>query len=78
MGYRKPSRRKIIPPEWSDKVTNGEYWEQVKIYAEMLVDMATMVRPNFPELVNQLSNLPIQAVWPCPSSPYQPAFRHKF
>ena len=58
MGCRKPSWRKFIPPEWSDKVTNGEYWEQVKIYAEMLVDMAVKDTAKLPELVNQLSHLP--------------------
>jgi hypothetical protein len=58
MGCRKPSWQKFIPPEWSDKVTNGEYWEQVKIYAEKLVDMAIKDTAKLPELVNQLSHLP--------------------
>ena len=60
MGCRKPSWRKIIPPEWSDKVTNGEYWEQVKIYAEMRVDMAMMDTAKLPELVNSKVDSPIQ------------------
>lgn len=58
MGCYKPHWRKFIPVDWSDKVTNGEYWEQVKIYSEMLVEMAKSDTAKLPELVNQLSQLP--------------------
>jgi hypothetical protein len=58
MGCRKPSWRKFIPPERTDKVTNADYWEQVKIYAEMLVDLAIKDTTKLPELANQLSHLP--------------------
>jgi hypothetical protein len=58
MGCRKPKWRNFILPDWSDKITNGEYWEQVKIYAEMLVDMAIKDTAKLPELVDQISHLP--------------------
>ncbi|HWD94410.1 MAG TPA: hypothetical protein VG938_18910 [Verrucomicrobiae bacterium] len=57
-GCQKPKWRGFIPLDWSGKVTDSEYWEQVKTYAEILVDIATKDISKLPELVNQIRHLP--------------------
>jgi hypothetical protein len=57
-GCHKPSWRKFIPTEWSEKVTHSEYWEQIGIYADMLVEIAASDTTKLTELVKQLPHLP--------------------
>ena len=58
MGCRKPLWRNFVSSEWSNKVTKGEYWEQVKIYADILVELAITDTAKLPELAQQLEHIP--------------------
>jgi hypothetical protein len=57
----KPTWRRIIPPDWSEKVTNKEYWEQISAYAEMAVNHAASDLSKLAILVNHLNQLPPSA-----------------
>jgi hypothetical protein len=57
-GCRKPAWRSFIPADWSDKVTNRDYWDQVMIYADLAVGMAKVDLAKLAELVDRLPNLP--------------------
>jgi len=54
----KPIWRKTIPADWSEGVTNQDYWEQVKAYAEMAVNQATNDRSKLAALVDHMNQLP--------------------
>ena len=57
-GSHKPKFRKEFTDDWEQKVTNKEYWDQVKAYAEIAVEMATHDNKKLKELVSNLDNLP--------------------
>lgn len=57
-GCRKPAWRPLIPADWSGKVTNRDYWNQVMIYADLSVGMAKVDLAKLAELVDLLPNLP--------------------
>ncbi len=58
MGSHKPTWRESIPKEWTGKVSNKEYWEQVIFYAEFAVEKAKDNIGRLNELINNLNNLP--------------------
>lgn len=56
-GTHKPTWRGTIPDDWEKGVTNGEYWEQSRFCAELIVDQAgfdvtklTLLAGNFDHL----------------------------
>lgn len=57
-GSHKPSWRNLIPDDWEKGVTQGEYWEQVSIYAELAVSMASHDMGKLNELIIHLDHLP--------------------
>lgn len=57
-GSRKPFFRKYIPEDWKVEVPAGEYWEQVRGYAAIAVDMAKGNISHLSELVKNLDNIP--------------------
>lgn len=57
-GSHKPSWRSLIPDDWEKGVTQGEYWEQVSIYAELAVSMASHDLKKLNELIVHLDHLP--------------------
>ena len=57
-GTRRPAWRTFIPDGWSDKVTNQEYWEQVKGYGELAVAEAVKDSSELSELIERLPYLP--------------------
>ena len=57
-GTSKPSWRNIIPDDWKESVTQGEYWEQVSVYAEIAVSMASNDVEKLTALVNHMDDLP--------------------
>ena len=54
----KPVWRNIIPDDWKEDVTQGEYGEQVSAYAEMAVAMASNDGGKLTTLVSHMGNLP--------------------
>src|SRR5208282_2330060 len=57
-GCRKPAWRQFIPAGWSDKVTNGDYWNQVMGYADLMLGVAKVDLTKLAELIDRLPNLP--------------------
>jgi len=57
-GSHKPTWRESIHEEWTGKVSNQEYWEQVFFYAEFAVEKAKDNTDRLNELINNLDNLP--------------------
>ncbi len=57
-GSHKPRWRNSLPDDWEPKVTNVEYWEHVKQYAVITVEMACEDLPRTKELVGNMDNLP--------------------
>ena len=57
-GTHKPVWRNSIPKEWTGKVSNKEYWEQVSFYAEFAVEKAKDNVDRLNALVSKLNNLP--------------------
>lgn len=55
---RKPAWRPIIPSDWSEGVTNKEYWEQVSGYASLAVDLAKNDSAKLSTLIPHFNNLP--------------------
>jgi hypothetical protein len=55
---RKPTWRGIIPDDWSEGVTNREYWEQIAAYAGLAISAAKQDLKKLVELVDRLDNLP--------------------
>jgi len=60
-GCRKPAWRSFIPVDWSEGVTNREYWDQVSGYAELAVNMAAADITKLAELIDRLPDLPAPA-----------------
>ncbi len=57
-GTHKPKWRNPISGDWQPRVTNAEYWEQVKQYAVITVEMACEGFPKAMDLVGNMDNLP--------------------
>lgn len=57
-GSHTPLFRKFIPEDWKKEVSSSEYWEQVRGYATMAVDMAKGNIPYVSALVENLDNIP--------------------
>lgn len=57
-GCRKPAWRQFIPADWSDKVTNRDYWEQITGYADLALAVAAVDLEKLAELIDRLPNLP--------------------
>ena len=60
-GTRRPSWRDIIPDDWPDEITQGEYWDQIECYSEMAIDAVRNDNTRLVELVEQIENLPEKA-----------------
>jgi hypothetical protein len=58
MGSHKPAWRESISEDWTGKVSNKEYWEQVFFYAEFAVEKAKDNINRLTELISNLDNLP--------------------
>lgn len=58
-GYnRKPAWRELIPDDWSEGVTRGEYREQTSIYTDLAIEGARTNRSRLASLVDRLDDLP--------------------
>jgi hypothetical protein len=57
-GARKPVWLKTIPVDWSEGVTNQDYWSQVEIYAGFAIDLAIADAPRLPQLTKHFADLP--------------------
>lgn len=58
MGSYKPKFKPFISEDWKKEVTNKEYWQQVKKYASMAVEMAKGNIEYALQLVGNLDNIP--------------------
>lgn len=58
LGSRRPAWREIIPEDWSNRVTQQEYWEQVTRYAEMAVSAAKTDLTKLATLIDHMDRLP--------------------
>lgn len=58
MGSHKPTWRKSIPEQWTGKISNKEYWEQISFYAEFAVEKAKDNVDRLNELISGFDNLP--------------------
>lgn len=54
----KPTFRRIIPDDWSEGVTNRDYWEQITGYAELALRVARQDRTKLVTLLGHFNNLP--------------------
>lgn len=59
---RRPAWREMIPDDWSDGVTYGEYWEQSVLYSELAVGAAISDPEKLAELVDHMHQLPSHAL----------------
>ncbi len=57
-GSSKPKWRNFIPDDWKAEVTDIEYWEQVKAYANLAVNMVNRKNEYMIQLLDNLDNLP--------------------
>ncbi len=57
-GNRKPVWRSFIPRTWSQTVTRGQYWDQVRAYAERCTRIAATDLSKLEQLVDRLADLP--------------------
>jgi hypothetical protein len=67
-GTHKPNWRKTIPEGWDKGVTKGEYWEQTRFCAELIVEQAGTDVIKLASLASKYRHLP---------SPASEAFRDK-
>jgi len=58
-GASKPKWRMSIPEDWP-KVTQKEYWDQVTMYADMIVDLAEHDIAKLAEITSHLDDFPQQ------------------
>jgi hypothetical protein len=54
----KPTWRRIIPEDWSEGVSNRDYYEQIAAYADMAVSQAIQDRSKLAAIVDHLNQLP--------------------
>ena len=57
-GTHKPSWRETIPEGWEKGVTNGEYWEQSRFCAELIVEQAGIDVVKLASLAGNYDHLP--------------------
>lgn len=57
-GSYKPTFRNFIPEDWKKEVSGTEYWEQVRAYAVIAVEMAQGNLSYVSVLVDNLDNIP--------------------
>jgi len=60
-GTHKPVWRNIIPEDWKKGVTHGEYWEQSRFCAELLVEQADFDTVKLASLAGNYDHLPPSA-----------------
>ncbi|WP_375057401.1 hypothetical protein [Zobellella sp. DQSA1] len=60
-GTHKPVWRKIVPEDWEKGVTNGEYWEQSRFCAELIVEQADFDTAKLASLAENYDHLPSPA-----------------
>lgn len=58
MGSHRPEWRNTIPQDWEKGVTRGEYWNQVKAYAELALEAAGYNPHRLAQLATRLAELP--------------------
>jgi hypothetical protein len=57
----KPTWRKLIPDDWSEGVTNREYYDQIIAYADLAISAAKRDRSKLSLLIDDLIKFPPQA-----------------
>ncbi len=57
-GSRKPVWRNTISDDWEESPTNKEYWDQLGVYAKMVVDVALKNEDRLIQLIEHLDTLP--------------------
>lgn len=57
-GCHRPAWRNLISAEWSDTITNQEYWDQTSIYTDMAVGLAKSSVDKLCVLIEHLPDLP--------------------
>ncbi len=57
-GAHKPRWRKAIPEGWKDGVSKQDYWEQVRSYSELAVNVAGVDFDHVSELIEYFDHLP--------------------
>lgn len=60
-GIHKPKWRETIPDDWENGVTNGEYWEQSRFCAELIVEQAGYDICKLASLIGKYDHLPSPA-----------------
>ncbi len=63
MGSHRPSWRNTIPNDWTDSVTNADYWDQVTLYSELAISSAKHNPDKLTELIDNLTDLPNSALY---------------
>lgn len=58
MGSHRPLWREYIPTDWSDSVTQADYWKQIEIYSDISLSLAATHAPRLCELVGRAEDLP--------------------
>ena len=53
-----PTWREYIPLDWKDSVLLSEYWEQIRAYTELVIDLGKKDTEKLGALINRLSDLP--------------------
>ncbi|WP_198960079.1 hypothetical protein [Synechococcus sp. BO 8801] len=57
-GTSRPAWRQTIPEDWSKAVTRREYWEQVELYSNMMIETARLDRKKLEILIDHIESLP--------------------
>ncbi len=57
-GTRKPAWRELIADDWSKGVTQLEYWEQITLYAELVISAVKNDTSKLAELIERLDDFP--------------------
>ena len=60
-GTRRPAWRETIPDDWPRHVTDREYWKQVTLYSEMMIDAGKTNSDNLAELIDHVEHMPGKA-----------------
>ena len=60
-GSHRPVWRNFIGDDWTGTVTHAEYWEQISVYAELALGLATSSVGKLCELIKVLPDLPEEA-----------------
>lgn len=57
-GTYKPVWLNSIPLDWTEGITNQDYWSQVEIYAGIAIDLAVADANRLPQLTSHFADLP--------------------